>query len=92
MDQKRSPFKNTSWSLVDLLEAIDEHISRHSIGSWQPEHDLQAPYDYFYHFRHTLRDVYAPGMSGSDRTDLATLLKYIEDARGVNIIQESRQR
>lgn len=52
------------------------------MGDWRPKHDLCAPYNYFYHFRRTLRDVCAPRMSRSDRKDLGILLQYIEDAQG----------
>ena len=52
------------------------------LGEWSQERDLMAPYDYFYHFRESLRRSSQLQLPTWDRQELEVLLDYIDETQG----------
>ena len=67
--------QNLSMSLMTL-------IGRNQLGEWDQERNLKAPYDYFYHFRHDLRDHSEQELTPPERQELEVLLDYIDLTQG----------
>ena len=54
------------------------------LADWNAERHLQAPYDYFYHFRRLLRQQSASILGIAERKELEVLLDYIDKTQGAN--------
>ena len=67
--------QNLSMSLMTL-------IARNQLGEWDQERNLKAPYDYFYHFRHDLRDHSEQELASSEHQEVDVLLDYIDSTQG----------
>ena len=57
-------------------------VATNQLGEWNQERNLKAPYDYFYHFRHDLRQLSKIQLQELDRRELDVLLDYIDLTQG----------
>jgi len=53
-------------------------------GQWDSKINLQEPYDYFYHFRKSLRQQGCSQLSAVAGRELIELLNYIDESQGMN--------
>ncbi|KIX92613.1 uncharacterized protein Z520_11642 [Fonsecaea multimorphosa CBS 102226] len=69
---------------MGLSTALREYTKecKPPMGHWDPHRDVYAPYDYFYHFRHELRDRCAPSLPQPERGQLLLLLNCIDKIQG----------
>lgn len=69
-----------------LNQALKEYTTQRPdfIGPWDPNVGLQAPYDYFYHFRRQLRSASGTEFEQPEKAELNLLLDYIDDTYGAN--------
>ncbi|OAG37479.1 hypothetical protein AYO21_08333 [Fonsecaea monophora] len=69
-----------------LKTALEDYttLCKPPMGHWDPFRDLYAPYDYFYHFRHELRDRCAPSLPQPEKQQLFQLLHCINEIQGAN--------
>jgi hypothetical protein len=65
-----------------LVASLSELAHRNRLGEWEQEHNLKAPYDYFYHFRNLLRRHARDQLRPSAREELEVLLDYIDETQG----------
>ena len=71
----------TSDTLQAAMKAVVASDSQH-LESWHAQSDLTAPYDYFYHFRHILRNQSGQVLGPAELEELDVLLDYIDDSYG----------
>jgi hypothetical protein len=71
----------SSESFSDAMKAIVSS-KQDELPDWRSDRNLRAPYDYFYHFRHFLRDQSALVLSGRDLDMVHVLLTYIDETQG----------
>jgi hypothetical protein len=79
------PAVSTSESIMispTLTNALITLAMRNQLGEWNSEQHLKAPYDYFYHFRHDLRELSKKQFTPYDRQELVVLLDYIDRTQG----------
>lgn len=71
----------TSEAFSTAMKAIV--ASKHDeLPEWTSDRNLRSPYDYFYHFRHLLREQSTIVLSGLDLDMVEVLLDYIDDTQG----------
>jgi hypothetical protein len=71
----------TSNTLQAAMGAVVATDNQH-LASWDVEHSLTAPYDYFYHFRHILKRNAVGVLTPSILEELKVLLDYIDESYG----------
>jgi hypothetical protein len=57
------------------------------LADWKADRHLRAPYDYFYHFRRSLRQQSASVLDIAERQELDVLLDYIDQTQGARFDQ-----
>lgn len=65
-----------------LTNSLITLAARNRLGEWNSEHNLKAPYDYFYHFRHDLRELSKNQLLTAEQQELDVLLDYIDQTQG----------
>jgi hypothetical protein len=71
--------------MSDTLQAAMSAVvasDNQRLASWNAELDLTAPYDYFYHFRHVLKNQSAEVLTPAELVELDVLLDYIDESYG----------
>jgi hypothetical protein len=79
------PFSESIGISKSLNDALSDFAAAKypEMGMWDQQQDLRAPYDYFYHFRHKLRDQ-GPSFFGRQRhQELLVLLDYVDSSQGI---------
>ena len=67
-----------------LSAAMNEVVASNplQLADWKADRHLQAPYDYFYHFRRLLRQQSASVLGIAERQEVDVLLDYIDQTQG----------
>jgi hypothetical protein len=73
----------TSDTLREAMHAVVAS-DPNRLADWSADHNLKAPYDYFYHFRRSLRQQSALILGHPQREELDVLLDYINESQGAD--------
>jgi hypothetical protein len=67
--------------LCDAMDAVTAQGSARA-SEWEVSANLTAPYDYFYHFRHQLRQHATSILGESENNELNVLLDFVNETQG----------
>ena len=75
--------KVTSELLYGAMDAVTA-LDSERLSEWNSDSALTAPYDYFYHYRHQLRQRAASILIESEQAEFDKLLNYIDETQGAH--------